>query len=97
MQKVKKILGQLKDNGQRITTLRRVILYIMEKFDSPLSAGDILSEIAKMGLSANKTTVYRELEFLIKSEIAETVQLRGREQKYELAGEHHHHQGRRTQ
>lgn len=91
MQKTKKILTQLKTEGGRVTTLRRVILYTMEKLDTPLSALDILSRITEMGLSANKTTIYRELEFLLNKKIIETVQLRGREQKYELVGEHHHH------
>ena len=91
MQKTKTILTKLKDEGSRVTTLRRVILYTLEKLDTPMSAGDILAQITEMGLSANKTTIYRELEFLLNKEIVETVQLRGREQKYELAGEHHHH------
>ncbi len=91
MQKAKDILTQLKKDGERITTIRRVILYTLEKIDSPLSANEILGQIKEMGLAANKTTIYRELDFFLEKNIIESVQLRGREQRYELCGEHHHH------
>lgn len=91
MQKAKNFLTQLKKDGERITTIRRVILYTLEKIDSPLSAYEILGQINDMGLATHKTTIYRELDFFLKKNIIESIPLRGREQHYALCGEHYHY------
>lgn len=85
------ILFTLKARGQRLTVARRGLISILEKAGHPLSAELLWAALAKSGLAVSKTTVYREIEFLLKEDIIRSVHLDDYTKHYELAVLHHHH------
>jgi Fe2+ or Zn2+ uptake regulation protein len=77
----------LKNKKQRITPGRRKIINIVCKSDYPLSAETI---IKKVGM--NKTSIYREFEFLLKQGFIQEVDFGDGTKRYELKDlKHHHH------
>ena len=93
MDNLKNNLLQLKSNkGYRFSAVRNFILTSLSKIRRPLSVFDLQKLLTKKNLSANKTTVYRELNSLKKEGIISEVQLKGNKRWYEPAlREHHHH------
>ncbi len=85
------ILSNLKSSGFRITTARRVIVELFSKSKVPLSAAEILADIQAANRTVNKTTVYRELEFLHEQKIIRQIDLLEGMKRYELMEEHGHH------
>ena len=85
------ILDTLKEQGARMTSVRRSMIEIFIKTHEPLSATFIVEELKKFKLKANKTTVYRELTFLLEGKIITPVTLSGDQKFYELLKDHHHH------
>ena len=64
----------------------------LSRNDKPLSVFDLQELIKKEKISADKVTIYRELNFLKKEGIILEIQLKGDKRWYELADrEHHHH------
>ena len=88
---MKKTLELLKHNGARLTKTRLAVLEIFSREDHPLSVAEILLYLKKSGLTVNKTTVYREMEFLLEKSIVSAVFLDEKHTKYELNLAHHHH------
>ena len=85
-------LSQLKSKGYRFSIIRNFIIELIKKSGKPLSVSDVQKFIKKKKLSANKTTVYRELELLKKEGIISEMQLRDNKRWYEFTGiKHHHH------
>ena len=91
MNNLKDTLLKLKNRGYRFSAVRNFILDSLSKNDKPLSVSDLQKLIKKEKLSANKTTIYRELNFLRKEEIILEIQLKGNKRWYELASRNHHH------
>lgn len=86
------ILQQLKETGFRITKTRRAVVDIFCSTGRPLSVEELLDFLAERGHEVNKTTVYRELEFLEAQHIVREVQLGQDRKRFELThGPHHHH------
>lgn len=87
------ILTTLKARGERLTPARRLIIELFVRREAPLSADDIRAALAKKKTTVNKTTIYRELEFLLGAGFIRPVYLAGKSKYYELAlaDEHHHH------
>lgn len=85
-------IADLKSQGYRITKARMALLDAFSEVQEPLSAADLLAELARRDRVVNKTTVYRELDFLLERGYIHEVSLRGKEKRYELtsAGHHHH-------
>jgi len=82
----------LKDKGFKATKHRYALLQIMFSNKKPLSVPEILDLFEDLKLSPNKTTIYREIEFLIQEKILVEVIIGGDKKRYELASlEHHHH------
>jgi Fe2+ or Zn2+ uptake regulation protein len=85
-------ISRLKDQGSRITVARRSIIELFENTKKPISATSINNMLTRIGVNVNMTTVYREIEFLIKMNILEKIPLKDHELHYELKDrEHHHH------
>lgn len=87
----KTILENLKQQGARITSVRSTMIEIFTKKKHPLSATELLEELKHHGLKVNKTTVYRELTFLLEGKIITHVTIDSDQKRYELFEEHHHH------
>ena len=88
------ILTTLKARGERLTPARRLIIELFVQQDAPVSADDIRAALTKKKVTVNKTTVYRELEFLLTAGFIRPVYLNDQRKYYELAlvdNEHHHH------
>ena len=84
-------LSALKESGFRLTKARRMIFTILKKAERPLSAVELVAAMKKGGVTADKTTVYRELTFLVGQGLALAVQFGDRMKRYELRLGHHHH------
>ena len=91
METTKRILDELKTNGFRRSAAREALLRTFEAAQSPLSVPDIERCLASGPRSFNKTTVYREIEFLKTAGYVSELTLRNDVALYELAGPHHHH------
>ncbi len=61
------IIFDLKSKGHRITRARKAIIDIFINSSGPIKATDIKLSLDKIKLKADKTTVYRELEFAKKT------------------------------
>jgi len=84
-------LSELRGRGFRMTKARSAIVAFLARIDAPQSIPEILEALRKKGLLFNKTTVYRELAFLVREGVAKEVLVSDEKRYYELAGEHHHH------
>ena len=85
-------LLKLKKKGYRFSVVRNFILDSLSRNDKPLSVFDLQELIKKEKISADKVTIYRDLNFLKKEGIILEIQLKGDKRWYELADrEHHHH------
>ncbi len=87
------IINNLKKSGQRITKIRTLIIGLFIGSNLPLSAREILNVLEKMQKGVNKTTVYRELEFLVNQDIVKDLDFGDGKKRYELQdnSKHHHH------
>jgi Fe2+ or Zn2+ uptake regulation protein len=85
------ILKNLKTAGFRTTTVRTAVIELLASGGSPKSVPDLNAALAVRKITVNKTTLYRELEFLKQQGIVTDVRLNERQTRYEIAGDHHHH------
>lgn len=81
----------LKSKGHRITRARSAIIKILAGNISPISVTELNSKLQNGGVAVNKTTLYRELEFLLAEKIVKEINLREDKKRYELADSAHHH------
>ena len=85
-------LTQLRAAGHRITKVREAVMTIFETATEPPSADEIISALKRRRISVNKTTVYRELDFLLAKQLIREIDLLEGKKRYELFdGSHHHH------
>lgn len=85
------ILTSLKEQGHRITKARGAIVEILKENKMPLSVGELDEKLQIQGINANKTTLYRELEFLLAQRLINEINLGEDKKRYELSGAKHHH------
>jgi len=87
------ILNGLRKAGHRITKARSAILLTLISAGKPLTAAQILADARVRAASREKTTVYRELDFLVAEKLAHTIDLQDGKRRFEIThrGEHHHH------
>jgi len=80
-------------NNTRTTPVRTAILDILSKIKKPLTTQEILLALGKKDITANKTTVYRQLETLQKNHLVNEVHFNDRNTRYEIneKNSHHHH------
>jgi len=92
MQKIYKIMGKIKTENRRLTAARVGILKaLMQSEDTPLSDKDLKKWLRKNRIRVDRTTVWRQLKYLISKNYISRFQLESGKVYYELAGEHHHH------
>lgn len=84
LQKVKKV-------GGRITKTRTAILSLLLSATRPLSVAELLVLLKERGLTVDRTTIYRELNFLVNHNFLKEVRLIGEPSLFELQLEHCHH------
>lgn len=88
---VPETLAALQREGFRITSGRRAIIAHFAENDEPFSAQQVHAVLRKKGLGTNIASVYRELAFLAERGILTPVQLADGIQRFERAGQAHHH------
>ena len=87
-----KIIGGLKEKRIRITKIRQSMIAVFLDCEKPITANEMIAKLSSQRSKANKTTVYRELDFLERENIIVKVRLADGETRYESANlEHHHH------
>ena len=93
MEKFNREINIFKDKGFRITNARKKIIEIFTKNTSPISAFELKEKLEKSGLLVNKTTVYRELYFLLTEKFIREINLLDGTKRYEkiIPNDHHHH------
>lgn len=85
------ILNQLKKQGFKITRGRKMVIEIIATCDTPISPLFLFRRLHEKNLLVNKTTVYRELEFLKEQNIIREIQFGERNKRYEILNSNHHH------
>lgn len=90
--KTENILKELRENGFRLTNIRKKLVDIFTNAKMPLSVQELTAKLEKSGITANKTTIYREIYFLQEQNIVAEIDFGDRRKRYESAhAEHHHH------
>ena len=75
----------------RMTKCRKAIIKIFSNHPSPLSVAEIFEKLVDDEVLVNRTTVYRELNFLQNENILREVNFGEGKSRYESANEKHHH------
>ncbi len=86
-----RILAKLREDNHRITKIRRVILELFSQENRPLSAVWLTSKLKEMFPSVNKTTIYRELNFLESKGFISRTLIGEKASHYELCDFNHKH------
>ncbi len=85
------ILLQLQKQGFRLSHMRQFLIELFCHNSLPHSITEINLSLEKAGISANKTTVYRELDFLTSQNIIRELDFGEGKKRYELISDDHHH------
>jgi len=85
------IIKKLRDNGFKITKIRKSIINHLTNCKSPVSVKELLNELKILGTKANKSTIYREMKFLKDNSYIVETQFEDRKKRFEISSDHHHH------
>lgn len=86
-----KLLITLKNKGYRLTSVRVFVINFLETHKKPFDVITIQTALAKSVKKVNKTTVYREMEFLLSQGLIKQVNFGDGKNRYELSNLPHHH------
>lgn len=87
----KQCLVFLEERGIRKTRARVALLEMLSEAGAPVSVPEMLGALKRAGQSFNKTTLYRELDFLMREGVVAEATILGACRYYEIARGHHHH------
>jgi len=78
---------------QRTTRLRKALIDIFEQEHGPWTVNDVIEKLQRRGLSPNKTTIYRGIDYLSQIGTIRSVDFGEGRRRYEICREsdHHHH------
>lgn len=85
------IFSNLKRNGHRLTKTRKAVVCALLASPVPLAAFDLQTCLLKGEMGVNKTTVYRELAFLVKESVIHEIQFGDGKTRYRVCPDGHHH------
>ncbi|NCO65351.1 MAG: hypothetical protein COW32_08235 [Candidatus Aquicultor secundus] len=86
------LIEELRGKGFRITTLRKAIIEELDVARKPLSAAEIAELLKRRNLEPHKTSVYRELGFMLEQGIINKLPFGEKQDRFEIAAmDHHHH------
>jgi len=85
-----KIYTDIRLLGGRITKIRKKIIQILSEVDCLMSQVDILACLKKQKMSPDRSTIFREMLFLVKNNIITKNTILGIDY-YEMPKDHHHH------
>lgn len=81
----------LKSKGYKLTQQRKVIIDVLGSKVGPHTANEIFSFVSNKYSGINFSTIYRNLELLVRLGIVEKLNLNDGYCHFKLAGEKHHH------
>jgi len=87
---IDKILNKVRSFGGRITPTRKNIIDIIHSRECLISHKELLDILKTRGFDPNRSTIFRELSFLINNNIIKKNNLNSTEY-YEIQKSHHHH------
>ena len=82
--------NNLRTSG-RLTPARNAICSFLKNHQEPVDYEQILAFLKKHKLRVNKTTVYRQLDSLLKEGLIQELDFGEGKKRYEMKQEHHHH------
>ena len=85
------ILQKIKNDGHRLTKVRKAMANIFCDEKCLLSLSEINGKLAKLHMKTDRTTIYREILFLLEKNVIRKIQLSDNKTYYEIADSHHHH------
>lgn len=85
------ITAVIKQYGLRITPIRLALIHYFCDHHSPAEVSEIINYLQSSNISPHKTTLYRDIELLLKLELLHKVDLGDGVMRYELAHRDHHH------
>lgn len=88
---ITELLEKVRSQGGRITKTRTAILDFLLNTKEPQSSLGIIDNLKKSNLPVNKTTVYRELNYLEENGFIRELRLIGKATLFELSNEHRHY------
>ncbi|MDZ4385269.1 MAG: transcriptional repressor, partial [Candidatus Moranbacteria bacterium] len=83
------IFEKIKLDGHRLTKIRKAMIGILFADKCLLSASEIRTRLSASGLTADRTTVYRELGFLLGKNIIKEIRIADRKTYYEIVSPEH--------
>src|SRR6185437_5134347 len=84
-------INLLKSQGYKLTKVRIQLIKLLSETQKPVSAGELIQLLGQTGHQVNKSTVYRELDFLKSQHILTEIQFNEDKKRYEISSTHHHH------
>lgn len=84
-------IQRLRSSGQKMTRIRKQILGILLKPDSLIDAQTLQTQLERLNLKVNKSTIYREITFLLNQEIIKSIDFGDGKKRYEIDQKDHHH------
>ena len=92
MQTVSDTLSYFQKRCKKITTIRKLLVDFFLSEHAVLSVPQIQKKLTRQGLKAHKTSIYREIAFLLEQKIIKVVAAQSTITLYESAlSSHHHH------
>ena len=91
MKEMEAIVGKLREKGARITPVRKAMVSVLIEAKGPLSILEIGRRLARKGHAPNKTTLYREMDFLVRGGWIHELDFGDGRKCYEWKAGHHHH------
>lgn len=85
------IIAEIADEGFRITKLRSAIIEIMAQSEKPFSIDEIARHLRNADTPTHRWSLYRQMELLVKMNVAEPVIFHDGLIRYELLTKAHHH------
>ena len=91
MSEFESIIDTVKSKGYRLTKAREGIIRVFLKIKVPLSALDLNLQLEKLNIRVNKTTIYREIDFLKSQKIIRELPFGDGKKRFEKWPDNHHH------
>jgi len=73
------------------SAIRLTLISLFQKAPKPLTVVEIRKQLLKMGIVRNKTTIYRQIDNLLRHKIITKLDLSTRAIHYEISNQPHHH------
>jgi len=77
--------------NNRVSAARSTILDCFCYYKAPIDYAQIMAYLLKNLVLVNKTTIYRQLDYLQKNKIIQEIDLGEGKKRYEIISAHHHH------